>query len=369
MIVVVVLATLMGISFRLVGIGGESSSRSVTITRLQKLENCLSGYFAAFGSYPPVALHASRDVYSATSAAGDQESGQTGALEWRSVESACKAQPVAMRYPFPSSMQSLAERVSQEYIKRCNSSDTRFKSYQTEAAKAKYAAGFGTITRANDVSGWNTKSSWQDTKIFQFGLMSFLLPRYKFMLDFVRDSSGNYDDTNAKLDNCAQWTANNTLSANPMTGEPFSSWSQQFETLSDNAIRLIPSQAVTVRWIPNLEGIVSCSGNKEFAGVYISDNTGGELMLALDSIEPVIDEIFEDQSGKRYLLDQMTVKDGWGNEFFYYSPPPYQSYRLWSAGPNGRTFPPWMSLGQLKSDSDRRTASNWMADDIMQLNN
>lgn len=28
---------------------------------MQRLENCLSGYYAAYGSYPPVKLHGSRD--------------------------------------------------------------------------------------------------------------------------------------------------------------------------------------------------------------------------------------------------------------------------------------------------------------------
>ena len=65
----------------------------------------------------------------------------------------------------------------------------------------------------------------------------------------------------------------------------------------------------------------------------------------------------------------MTVLDGWGNDFYYYSPQPFQSYRLWSAGPDGKTFPPWVPLSTLKTDGDRKTAANWMADDIMYLSN
>ena len=64
LIVVTVLVTLMAITFRLGAIGGTSSYRNTTVSRLQRLENCLSGYYAAFGSYPPVPLQGrSRSIY------------------------------------------------------------------------------------------------------------------------------------------------------------------------------------------------------------------------------------------------------------------------------------------------------------------
>ena len=64
LIVTVVIATLMAIVFRLAGSGGESTARAKTLARLQKLSNALSGYYAAFGSYPPVPLQGrSRDIY------------------------------------------------------------------------------------------------------------------------------------------------------------------------------------------------------------------------------------------------------------------------------------------------------------------
>ena len=56
MITIAVLVILMGLVFRLNSAGTESQKRTVTIIRMQKLENCLSGYYAAFGSYPPVKL-------------------------------------------------------------------------------------------------------------------------------------------------------------------------------------------------------------------------------------------------------------------------------------------------------------------------
>ena len=62
-----------------------------------------------------------------------------------------------------------------------------------------------------------------------------------------------------------------------------------------------------------------------------------------------------------YIDGTKTVLDGWGEEFYYYSPPPYQSYQLWSSGPNKRTFPPWMDPA---STSNPKLVNKWIADDI-----
>ena len=52
LVVVVVIATLMTIVFRLSSIGEDSEYHNRTIVRMQKLENCLSGYYA-FGILEP----------------------------------------------------------------------------------------------------------------------------------------------------------------------------------------------------------------------------------------------------------------------------------------------------------------------------
>ena len=63
LIVVVVLVTLMTMTFRLSSLGGDNWRHNKTVARLQRLENCLSGYYAAFGTYPPVALHGYRNPW------------------------------------------------------------------------------------------------------------------------------------------------------------------------------------------------------------------------------------------------------------------------------------------------------------------
>lgn len=355
MIVVVMIVALMSITFRLAGIGDNAGRKNTTVTRLQKLNNCLSGYFAAFGNYPPVTAHASRNYKLQVDQFGFQTGSENGSLNWNSVEAACRAQPVAARFPFSSDKRSYIEAISRIYVQRCSSGEAKFKAYQDR--RDYYGSGFHGIYKSGDVSGWEDESSWQEVQIFQFGLMSYLLPRYMFMVDFLRNSqSGDFNDSEANLDDCAQWTENNNLSANPLTGKRYSNWDDQFSDMRESVVKLIPSQSVTERWMPNLEGIVSCSGSRSFFGVNVSDGSGGSLLA--DKYPTVV--LFNN----RTILDMLTVNDGWGNEFYYYSAQPFQSYLLWSAGPNGKTFPRWVDLKTLEG-SDRSTASNWMADDIL----
>lgn len=350
LIVVVVIVALMTITFRLGGVASNTNHRNTTIARMQKLENCLSGYFAAFGSYPPVALHASRNVYLRVNTYGNQEESETGNLEWSSVQAACRAQPIAARYPFSSEMRPYVDAVSKIVSSRANSTESRYKRFHDR--QAQLGGGFTAIDNPNQVSGWQSDSNWQDVKIFQFGLMSFLLPRYMVMLSGIKNKND--------LDKCKQWMANNELSANPNNGIKFSSWENQLRYKS--LTQRIPSQAVCARWMPNLEQIVSCSGYPKVFGVNISDGHG-----AINADSSNI-EVFSSGSG-RYVLDTMTVFDGWYNDFYYYSPAPYQSYRLWSGGPDGLTFPPWIPIDTLPNEKDKKTAASWSADDIMFMSN
>ena len=360
MVVVVVIVTLLAITFRLVSVGEDATARNKTISRMQRLENALSGYFAAFGSYPPVALHASRNVYAKVDQNGVQQEGQEeGSLVWGSVDMACRAQPVAACFPFPNTtdVQNYIDAMSQIVVDRVNSNDSQWKSYK--AYSHQLGSGFKALHDPNQVTGWREKTTWQELKIFKFGVMSFLLPRYAFMTKGV-----NPED----LEDCAQWNANNRLSSHPNTGSSFGDWENQLKDA--RLVRRIPSQSVCARWMPNLEKMVF--GNtfvrrkrSDFFGVDIFEP--GADAIDPDNPKELARNVYVEQD--RTILDSMTVLDGWGNEFYYYSPPPFQSYRIWSAGANGMTFPPWMPFSALKNDSDRKTAANWMADDVMYLSN
>ena len=123
----------------------------------------------------------------------------------------------------------------------------------------------------------------------------------------------------------------------------------------------LPSQAVCARWMPNFKEIVVtrpfCLDDTVYFGVETeaprtdySNNVGKWLVFSQ-----------EGYGGKpEYANSLKSVLDGWGEDLYYYSPPPYQSYQLWSSGPNKRTFPPWME----KPSGKEKIVDEWIADDI-----
>ncbi len=100
---------------------------------------------------------------------------------------------------------------------------------------------------------------------------------------------------------------------------------------------------------------------------------GGQLPQGEPGGHVRLDSLFRQGGGggQLYALDGITCYDGWGNEFYYHSPAPYQSYRLWSAGENKRTFPPWISDEEISklNGTDRTMVLNWLSDDIVKMKN
>ena len=370
LVVVVVLVTLMTIAFRMGKIGSQDEKRAITITRMQKLENCLSGYYAAFGSYPPVRLHGTRNIYAGVDEWGiqsldepkskrnlDDESG--GVPMWQQVNAACRSQPIAARYPFDTTSQDKVdaiEHISNALREKCKKAGDEFAAYRARANVLQH--GFDGLERPNAEVKDKSAYRWRETQIFEFGLLSFLLPRYAFM------TKGDESLYNGSY---RQWDHFNELQHRNNNGRAYE-WSAMRNDLFGNRpgrVLSISSQAVCARWMPNLEGIVA--GGQEFFGIdTASKDTAG---FALSAENPNV-QIFcpTKNVSNQYVLDGCTVLDGWGNEFFYYSPVPHQSYRLWSSGPNGKTFPPWIEFSSLTSE-DRKTAGEWKADDLEFLSN
>ncbi len=386
LIVVVVLVTLMTMTFRLSSIGSNSSARNKTINRMQRLENCLSGYYAAYGSYPPVKLHGSRNIYLAVNDVGIQdEDGQENkdlwgwyqpsgghgigseqeCKAWNQVKAACKSQPLAFRFPFPNLpvWDQYIQAVSDELKKRAEDATNI-----SEARKHVLQMGFSNLKNFGALD--SGASDWREVQIFQFGLMSYLLPRYMV---------GMNGEQTLFADNYRQWTANNVTAYDPFTDEK-RSWANVYEWAQevtkenpdrDKLMRIanMPSQAVTARWMPNLEQTVSCNYDFRLFGVDVKDPDSSLQELRPDNLEiEVYSTSGSGTGGTYYVLDGVTVMDGWGNEFYYYSPPPHQSYTLWSAGPNGRTFPPWISRKTLDGSANRCVGA-WVADDIVKMSN
>lgn len=398
LIVVVVLVTLMTITFRLSSIGEDQSARAKTISRMQRLENCLSGYNAAYGSYPPVYLYNSRNWRLPTSGElGDQDktgdngniwswdpdkfkswvdAGMSGSLKqeneidaWEQVRAACRAQPIECRFPFADTGDGddyVTEtlQAAYEYWEENGGASEK----QLERLKS---GADGLTSNVGAFSDAKDDESWDSVRLFKFGVLSYLLPRFQIMM---RGNKKFFDNGGF-----AQWSSNNTRPKDPKDGRSTLSWDELWDDQvshiyghgsSNNGkskakayLSMIPSEAVCARWLPNLEKSCTANSSCQVFGVEIFDSDGGR-MLSYRTLYP---EIYE-HGGRRYMLDTISMKDSWGTEFFYYSPPPYQSYTVWSAGRNQRTFPTWVSRDTLDT-SGRKCVSVWTEDDIIHMSN
>lgn len=392
LIVIVVIATLMSIIFRLSSIGGENEARNKTVVRMQKLENCISGYYAAFGSYPPVKVHGSRNIYYPTNRRyklqlTDQDP-QPGVFDVDRIQSACASQPVSVNFPYPKDFHGYVASVSKMLTEFYNAG---VEPYCNNPVLAKL---FDALEDPSNLNAKRNEILWNKCQLFRFGLLSYLLPRYLVMM--------GHDDSNI-YDNFRQWNRNNDLPCRFEDGSRFSSWSElnsYLQPKKENGekkknpnrwkVEALPSQAVTARWLPNLEGQltfeesipeVKGAGHLVLYGIDVaasSNDRDSSLNIRVANSKPKLFPVTrptgeDDVMGNVYALDGLTCNDGWGNELFYYSPPPYQSYRLWSAGPNGLTFPPWISADEIGRDSTlnghRKEIMEWMSDDIVHLSN
>ena len=184
--------------------------------------------------------------------------------------------------------------------------------------------------------------AWDNCRIFKFGLISYLVPRVELMggEDLADGSFGGNGTPEGNFFKTVQWGKNNVGTLRSVNER---------------------EQHQCARWIPHLEGCISGVGTilGEDVRDWENDKHGTIHLTVIDG---------------KYVLQYITLKDGWGREFYYYSAPPYQSYRLWSAGPNGKTFPPWITMETLKKkDSstngkkDVDLARDWVEDDIVRF--
>ena len=386
LVVTVVIVALMGVIFRLTGIAGGTDAREKTVFRLQCLENCLSGYYAAFGSYPPVPLQgATRNIFRKTDSAAPWIQSDSASDSWdsgvdfndaefySSVDAACKAQPVRAEFQPPKGYGDKYNKYQQQVQNAL--ADGVFD--DNESGKAKVEAWVGrTIddvsTAPNYLSEYQNETSYNKLQLWRFGLMSFLLPRYRFMLECAKGGDGEVAQFNSAIDNFRQWTDNNYLPPRMDTGMSYASWKDFCNTIDgedDWQIDLIPSQAACARWMPNLgnfggKGQVVTGPERKFFGVTVGahgiiPDIAGAPSFALYAPGGY----GRGSSSRGYPPNRYTVADGWGRDLYYYSPPPYQMYVLWSAGENGKTLPPWVDIAQL-NESQRKIAIGWMSDDI-----
>lgn len=313
MVVIAIIGILIGTTFKLMQVAADSKARAVTIARMERLQNALSGYYAAYGMYPAVPFYGNPDP-SASGQIKESDGSAISSSSSASAQAAARAQPVGFEYPTPTWL------------------DNRIPILFYPDNVISLNTAIGSLSPTDD--------DWRKYKGFKFGLMSFLLPRVQIIgLPEEDGDKAPLGDVYAK----AQWRNNN-----PDTTE-----------LDKQRVR---ENEACIRWLPCFEGILRSlpekvtlkdANHRVIAEVTIKgDNDGGNRMAARQM-----------QDGPKVALAFITITDGWGREFFYYSPKPYQSFKVWSAGPDGLTYPPWVP--STDSTYQKLKAQNWTKDDIV----
>jgi len=326
MIVIAIIGILVGTTFKLMGVAAEAKARAVTIARMERLQNALSGYYAAYGMYPAVPFYGNPDP-SGAGQTGESDGQSISAGTQASAQAAARAQPVGFEYPTPTWM------------------DDKIPLIFFPSSVISVNTAIGSLSP--------TDGSWDKYKGFKFGLMSFLLPRVQLVGHPSQGANAPLQDVYQR----AQWMANNISSRVP--GSSNADLQALLQSLEKQ--RLLENEAC-IRWLPCFEGILRSfaddvvlrdKDNNIIASVHVNGDNGGGNRLAIRQM----------LGGPQVALAYSTIADGWGNELFYYSPPPYQSFKVWSAGPDGLTYPPWIP----STDSTYKTlnAQNWTKDDIV----
>jgi len=334
LVVVVVISILIAGVFKLMGAASANNKRAVTIARMERLQNALSGFYALYGTYPPVELYGSPDPFG-QGREDDFGDALSSSLDARSAAWASKCQPVAFEFPHAKKFD--------EYV-------------------AKEFSVSGINQTLGQTAATSKLSDWEDIKMFKFGLLSYLLPRVEVIgiPEGNKMFGENQPDKNFFLSK--QWKKSN------LTSSTLKQTAEEDAILKVLRAQLQIENAACARWLPNFEKIIYAGrtilgidtaqpdSGKKFRLSYRTDYNGG-------SNEE--DHCLKDrESYKGTVLRYMTIRDGWNQEFYYHSDPPYQSYRIWSAGPNENTFPPWIPIDRL-SGAQRATVVEWTKDDIV----
>lgn len=336
MVVVAIIAILIGGVFQLLSTVGQLNQKSDTMARMQRVQNAISGFYAEYGYYPPVPQYTTPDPWAASLKDDYNEQFQDTSTESgfaRVCNYAAASQPMAFEYPPATGLDPYINKTFQEW----------------------------SILSPNTALGSSAdtipKDEWKDVKLFKFGLLSFLLPRVE-LVGFSGIAGGSTSlEPDLNFYESRQWKKNNPVSNVSSTRKAL----EAQQTIENRAV---------ARWLPNLEGIVQ--GGRTILGIDTHEaNTAGDeggyrTRAKTDSGGKVIDLLSYDYNSQKYVLQFVSLRDGWGRELFYYSPPPYQSYRLWSAGKDGRTFPPWIPINSLSSQ-ERKWVAAWIKDDIVRF--
>ena len=316
MIVIAIIGILIGTTFKLMRVAAESKARAVTIARMERLQNALSGYFSAYGMYPAVpTTYVNTDPNAADFV--DESSGKQITDKNQRIQAAARAQPVAFEFPTP---------------------------LWLTTDRLKELLGLDVISMADAWASMEDVDEWTKSKTFKFGLISFLLPRVEVVGNSYNDQGSRNNDLKAPIADVyimEQWKGNNkSSSVDGRTNDADKERAQRLRKQHEI------ENEVCRRWMPCFEGTLN-SFSEKILGVQVHGGGGNCLVKRFL------------KGSTKVALAYITIVDGWGNEFYYYSAPPHQSFRVWSAGPDGQTFPPWIP------STEYPDAVNWIKDDII----
>jgi prepilin-type N-terminal cleavage/methylation domain-containing protein len=345
MIVLVIIGILMSGVFMLMSVVAKNADVSKTQSRIQKVQNAISGFYAAYGTYPPVELHGTTNPFGTINSDFEGEGEIDGnSLNAQACRRACRAQPVSFEYPYPQNVDSDVNIIFG-------------------------AAGVMGANQTFNNAATIRDFSWSKVQMFKFGLVSFLLPRIETLGLPKENRPFSSEHPIDGFFRSAQWKHNNKTSR-ITTGGSTTDLRQVLRSQRQMENR------EAAKWLPNLEGQIAGYGPTIF-NIKLASNDrmtdpdlDGTLRSRVSDADQEIDHHhpfrgpYSRGGGSATVLYCSTLKDAWHRDLYYYSAPPYQSYRLWSAGPDGNTFPPWIPLDSL-STSDRKEVAEWLKDDIV----
>lgn len=159
----------------------------------------------------------------------------------------------------------------------------------------------------------NIDVTWGNARLYTFGLLSFFFPRLK---NHAEKGPGFFIGTpKDKLDPDTDYTYDRD--------QVITQW-QKFNPRDGGTVRdLTRDIAASRRIVQHLEGEISSNGKVEDYG--------------LVNINKKPSEARQYGTSKSYRNEYISIEDAWGNELMYQSYPPYNSFKIWSKGPDTKS--------------------------------
>lgn len=260
LVVVIIIAILAGLVFKMIGAGGASSDVAKARRQVEMLANACEEYRAEYGRYPPVARYYDK--------------------EFKKL-----IQPVVYGYPGRGwlggkNQSSVAEQLNA--IPR-----TKFEEYNIKNDKEAY--------------------------VFKFGLLSFLVPRIEGHAEMAPKEF--FDNKTTVSDDQHHWLSQNSK-----------------KTDSDQ------------KHLSELQSIGRRPSDWNYSDYCRKEDNPRDLRVA-KKIAPLLKDMLRDNDPSHvdpygnfatYTNRHVRIVDPWGHSLRYESDPPFETFRVWSRGPDGK---------------------------------